>query len=245
MPSHRRLARPALLAALCLVTALAAAPAAAAEPVADASWRTAVDAAVRARLPAGAGRIEIEVGKPDARLPAPPCASVEAFVPPGARPETGRLSAGLRCAAGTAGAAAPNWTVYLPVTVKRFAPVVVAARDIAAGTPLAQADLAIEERELARLGTAAVTDAASLAGRSLTRAFAAGQPLLSSALKRDPVMAPGDPVQVLLVGAGFSIRADGVALDLAEAGQTVRIRLDNGQRVQGIARAGHTVELQL
>ena len=262
-----RTARSRLPRALALVAlvagglALAPAGARAASPADEAAWRGAVERAVRARLAGadthadgaapGAGapaapaaiRVEIEVGAPDPRLASPPCATVEAFLPPGARLDAGRFSAGLRCAG--ADAAGRGWTAYLPVTLRRYARVAVAARDIAAGTPLAAADLAIEERELTRLGSAAVTDTAPLVGRSLTRAFPAGQPLLSSALRREPVVTPGEAVQVIVNGGGFTIRAEGIALDLAEAGQMVRVRLDNGQRVQGTARAGHLVELQL
>jgi len=232
--------RPLLRLVVAALLSLAAQ--ARAEAPLDPGWRAAVEDAVRMRMNAGAGatgRLEIDVGKPDARLAAAPCFDVEAFIPPGARPETGRFSAGLRCASGA------SWTIYLPVVLRRFVPVAVATRDLPAGTPLGGADVAMQERDITRLGSGAVADASALAGRSFTRAFAAGQPLLSSALRRDPVVAPGDPVQVVVNGTGFSIRVDGVALDLAEAGQTVRIRLDNGQRVQGIARAGRTVELQL
>jgi flagella basal body P-ring formation protein FlgA len=69
--------------------------------------------------------------------------------------------------------------------------------------------------------------------------------LALSAFRSVPVIKSGDIVKVVVHGNGFSIATDGVALGQAETGQPVRIRLDNGKMLQGIAQSGRRVEVKL
>jgi flagella basal body P-ring formation protein FlgA len=52
-------------------------------------------------------------------------------------------------------------------------------------------------------------------------------------------------VKIIVQGVGFSIRTDGMALAQAEAGQKVRVKLDNGRILQGVALPGQRVEIKL
>src|SRR3954470_15317377 len=95
------------------------------------------------QLPGGA-EVDISVSEPDPRLTLAPCARIEPFVPPGAK-LIGRTSLGVRCVEGA------NWTVYLPVRIKLFMDVLVAARPIARGQLVADADVRSERIDIAPL----------------------------------------------------------------------------------------------
>ena len=183
-------------------------------------------------------RVEIVMGKLDPRLKLRPCASVEPFLPTGTR-LWGRANVGLRCNE------ARGWTVFLPVEVKVFGSIAVAARTLNAGETLGLADITQQEREITRLNGTAITDVQQLQGRVLARGFAAGQPLVQQAFRAQPVISSGEPVKVLVQGAGFAVTTAGVALAQAELGQALRVRLENGRTLQGVAQAGRIVEIKL
>ena len=112
------------------------------------------------------------------------------------------------CAARNAG----SWTVYLPITVHVYARVPVAARNLANGETLKAADVAFEERDISAPGMGPFPTAEQIEGRILVRGYLAGQPIVSTAFRPNPVVANGDPVKVIVRGSGFSIVTTGVAL---------------------------------
>lgn len=183
-------------------------------------------------------RVQIKVGELDSRLKLRPCKDITPFVPPGTR-LWGRAYVGMRCNE------ARGWTVFVPVDVQIFALVPVAARALAAGETVEAQDVVTEERDITRLGAQPVTHIAQLEGRVLMRGFAPGQPLVMNAFRTQPVVASGDPVKVIVQGGGFLVSTSGTALAQAEAGQAVRIRLENGRMLQGIAQPGRIVEVKL
>ena len=95
-----------------------------------------------AGLAPGAMRVEVEPGRLDPRLRLAPCERVEPHLPPGAQ-AWGRTRVGLRCTEGP-----KPWNVYLPVTVKVFAPALVAAAALPAGTVLRRRSTAHRPRSI-------------------------------------------------------------------------------------------------
>jgi flagella basal body P-ring formation protein FlgA len=184
-------------------------------------------------LPDG-GEIEIVVGEPDPRLALAPCARFEPFVPRGAK-LWGRSSLGVRCVEGA------NWTIYVPIEVRVFAPVQVAARPIARGQPVAPEDVRIDRVDLTRSGAQVYGADESLEGLVSVRAIAAGEPLRRDLVKAPPVVVAGDPVKVVYDGPGFAVSIDGKALTAAGEGQAVKVSTQNGRVLSGIARPGHVV----
>lgn len=183
------------------------------------------------------GRVEVMLGKLDERLRLAPCNTVEPYVPAGAR-LWGKSSIGLRCLD------AGGWNVFLPVEIRVHARALVAARPLAPGQTVLPSDVREEELDLTREAGMAVTRFDQIDGKSLARGLAAGQ-----ALKQDQFRAPlavgaGDSVRVVYLGSGFSISTAGRALSAASDGQAVRVQTDSGRMLQGIARAGRTVELK-
>jgi flagella basal body P-ring formation protein FlgA len=184
------------------------------------------------------GRVEVSVGRLDDRLQLAPCARVEPYVPAGAR-LWGRTQIGLRCLEGA------NWNVYLPVEVRVYAHALVATRQIAYGATVSPEDAKVEEVELTRESGTAVADFSLLDGRTATRMLAPGQVLRAEYFRAPPAVGAGDTVRLVLNGSGFMITASGRALGAAADGQPVRVQTDSGRVVQGIARAGRTVEMRL
>jgi flagella basal body P-ring formation protein FlgA len=192
-----------------------------------------------AGLAPGAMRVEIEPGRLDPRLRLAPCERIEPYLPPGAR-AWGRSRVGLRCVQGPT-----PWNVYLPVTVKVFAPAWVAASALPAGSELQAGMLRQTEVDWAAMATPPVPDAAKLVGRQLARPLPAGAAVRLSDLKQRQWFAAGDTVQLVARGSGFSVSGEGQAMSPGVEGQPVRVRTENGRVLTGQAVGQNRVEVQL
>jgi flagellar basal body P-ring formation protein FlgA len=184
-----------------------------------------------------AGEIEVVVGDVDARLALAPCAHFEPFVPPGAR-LWGRAYLGIRCVDGAV------WTVYVPVQIKVFALVQVAARPLARGAIVGPADVRLERLDLARFpgGVYGADDA--IDGKATVRALAAGEPIKRDLLRSPRIVEPGDTVRVVYDGASFAVSVDGKALSAAGDGESARVAVANGRVLTGVARPGKVVQIR-
>lgn len=233
---------PGLLLALGL--ALAPRPAAASPTPAEASLAAAADAARLLAEQAGAAglagrRVEISVGELSPRLRLAPCSQIEPYLPPGFR-AWGSTRVGLRCVDGPV-----RWNVQLPLSVKVWGEALVPAQPLPAGHLLQPGDLVTAEVDLAALPSPALDDPARAEGRVLARSLAPGQALRAADLRARLWFPSGATVQIVAVGSGFSIASRGQALGQGLDGQTVRVRLDNGRTVSGVAVADDRVELRL
>jgi len=190
-------------------------------------------------LAPGAVRVEIEPGRLDPRLRLAPCEHIEPYLPPGARP-WGRSRVGLRCVQGPS-----PWNVYLPVTVRVFAPAWVTAAPLPAGSVLQAEQLRQAEVDWAAAPAAPVADLTRLVGRELSRPLPAGAAPRQTDLKQRQWFAAGDTVQLVAHGRGFSVSGAGQALSPGLEGQTVRVRTDNGRVLSGQAVGQNRVEVPL
>jgi flagellar basal body P-ring formation protein FlgA len=188
---------------------------------------------------AQAWRVEVEPGRLDPRLRLAPCERIEAHLPPGAR-AWGRTRVGLRCVQG-----ATPWNVYLPVTVKVFAPAWVAGAALPAGTVLEAGHLQQAEVDWAGGPTPAMADAGRLLGRTLARPLAAGAAVREGDLKQRQWFGAGDTVQLLARGTGFAVTGEGQALAPGIEGQPVRVRTEAGRVLSGLPVGRNRVEVQL
>ena len=192
-----------------------------------------------AGLAPGVLRVAIEPGRLDPRLRLAPCERIEPYLPPGAR-AWGRSRVGLRCVQGPTA-----WNVYLPVTVKVFAPAWVAASALPAGSELQPDMLRQAEVDWAASATPPVADAAKLVGRLLARPLPAGAAVRLGDLKQRQWFAAGDTVRLVARGQGFSVSGEGQAMSPGVEGQTVRVRTETGRVLTGQAVGQHRVEVQL
>lgn len=185
-------------------------------------------------------RVEIVLGRLDPRLRLAPCDKVRAYLPEGTR-LWGRTRVGLRCERGPVA-----WNVYWPLTVKVWAPSVVAAAPLKPGAVLTAADLSIAETDLAATNSPAVMRPEDVVGRTVLRSVAMGQGVRQGDLRNRRWFAAGEPVNVLVKGKGFAVAAVGTALAHGEeGGQCARIRVENGRVLCGQPVGERRVEVTL
>lgn len=188
---------------------------------------------------APAPRTEVIVGTLDPRLKLAPCQQVVPYLPPGTRP-LGRTRIGLRCLQGST-----RWNVSLPVTIKLWAPSLVATGALPAGTVLAASHLAMAEVDLAERPDPAISQGPLALGRTLARGLSTGEALRRGDLKIRQYFNAGDSVRIVATGPGYAISSEGQALGPGLEGQSTRVRTDSGRVLTGIATAERRVEVAL
>jgi flagella basal body P-ring formation protein FlgA len=220
----------ALLAALVVVVATPAWGAT--------EWAESLRIMVDHQFAPGVGDIEIQVGEIDPRMQLAPCARLEPFVPPGAK-LWGRASLGVRCVEGA------SWTAYVPVTIRVYAPTLVATHPIARGAELTAEDVRAERIDLTAYRSGVIGAEETIAGKVAVRAIAAGEALQRDVVRMPRILQPGDVVKVVYAGANFAIVTDGKALSTAGDGESARIAVGgSGQVLTGVARPGKVVEVR-
>jgi flagella basal body P-ring formation protein FlgA len=183
------------------------------------------------------GKVEITVAPAFPRGLAA-CTMLEPFMPSGAR-LWGRMTVGVRCAGER------PWTIYLQARISLRATYYLAARAMAPGEVFTAADLVARDGDLTGLPQAIVTDPSQAVGSVSLVRVAGGMPLRRDMLKSASAVAIGQTVRVVAAGTGFSISAEGSAMNNASPGQQVRVKTANGQIISGIVKDGSTVEIQL
>lgn len=192
--------------------------------------------AARALAPAGA-RIETRPGQLDRRLKLAPCARVQAFLPAASTP-WGKSRVGLRCLHG-----AVAWQVFLPVTVRVWAPAVVSNAPLPSGARIDTSQLTLAEVDWAAASSPPFAAPAELDERVLARPLAAGQPLRASDLRARQWFKQGETVRVVAQGSGFAVSTEGQAMNAGIEGHRVRVRTESGRVVVGVPVGPNRVEL--
>lgn len=184
-------------------------------------------------------RVDIDIGALDPRLKLAPCADVQPYLPSGSR-LWGKARIGLRCASGPV-----RWNVFLPVTVRVFAPALVVSGPLQAGAQLSTADLKVAEVDLAEARSAALQQPALAVGRTLLRPLAAGATVREADLRPRQWFDAGDRVQLVASGSGISVAGEGQAMTPGFEGRSVRVRTDSGRIVSGKPTGPKRVEVPL
>jgi flagella basal body P-ring formation protein FlgA len=119
--------------------------------------------------------------------------------------------------------------------VEAFAPVLIATRDIAAGSRLRESDVKVETRRLEHPLSAYLLSITSLRGAATQSAIAAGEPLLTSLLSAEIVIKPGDSVRIRGESDAISINVIGEARGAGRVGDRIQVKnVQSGALLQAI-----------
>jgi flagella basal body P-ring formation protein FlgA len=183
------------------------------------------------------GKVSITVNQAFARgLSA--CAVLAPFMPTGSR-MWGRTMVGVRCAGER------PWTLYLPARVSVQATYYTAARALMPGDVLSPADLVARDADLTTLPQTVITDPSQAVGSTTLTRVSEGMPLRRDMMRSASAVTVGQTVRIVALGPGFSITAQGSVMNNASPGQTVRVRTEAGQIIQGVVKDSGTVEIEL
>ncbi|MBS1154871.1 MAG: hypothetical protein H6R07_795 [Proteobacteria bacterium] len=182
------------------------------------------------------GIASYQLGALDSGLRLDACRDMQVSLPPGYR-LIGKTMLRIQCIDGA------SWSISQPVQVSINVTYIAAARPLAANHEITDGDINPQQGDLANLPGSVILDPAQALGRTLNSSVAAGNPLRQEMLRSPVVIQQHQKVRVLFRADGIEVMNEGTALANAQEGQPVRVKISNGQTIQGIARANGTVEV--
>ena len=170
-------------------------------------------------------RVQPELVDPNITVPACVGGNIEISTQPGAR-VWGRTTLQLRCAKA-------GWMVNVPFNIRVFGSYVVASQYLAAGQKIEPSDVRVIDGELSALPDDVLRSPKGAYDRILSRSLQMGSPVGLNDLKESSVIKVGDPVRLVLKGKDFEVSGEGVAQSAGMIGDMVRVRIADGQVLQG------------
>ncbi len=168
---------------------------------------------------------QIVVSSLDYRLRLQQCEHpLEAFSPRD-RVGLGNQTIGVKCSGSV------PWSVYVPVTVKLFKPVVVTTKALAAKHIITASDVALKRIDVGAFQRGYLSNAKPLIGQQLKYPLPAGAPLNHHNVKPEKIVRRGDLITLVAEAGSMSVRMNGTALTDASLGQRVKVKNSSSNRV--------------
>jgi len=182
-------------------------------------------------------RVEVQVGKPRQALPK--CSEdMEVSLSSDSRP-WGSISVQVSCRA-------PQWSRPVPVMTRVYGDQLVSAHSLKVGSRIEPKDLLVQSAvELTKSPADLLDHPTQAVGKQLTKPLTAGTPIRLNHLREIAVVQVGGGVLVQVIGKGFQAGGEGVALTAGGIGETIRVKMPDGQQVSAkVVRPG-VVELNV
>lgn len=184
------------------------------------------------------GRVEADPGPIDPRLKLPPCGeALQAFLPP--RGGSGSISSvGIRCQK------PKPWSLYVPIRVKIFTPVITASHPMVPGSRITTSDFQTIEMDVANLPAGYLTHPDQVLHKILKRPLGMGGVFSPETIANAPMIRRGEQVVVLAETQGMQIRASGKALKDGAEGAVIQVRNLSSQRIiEGVVTSAGIVKV--
>ena len=206
----------------------------------DSIARTAVEHA-ESTLTLHGTRVESNVKVLDGRLKLAKCDhALEGFLPSHVTTLRRNTIVGVRCTG------PKPWKIYVPVRMAVYRHVLVTARPLHRGAIIAASDVRIDERDVATLRSAYLTDLEQLTGKVLRRSVAEGTLVTIDLLNAERIIKRGQSVTLVVNQSGLKVRMAGTALADGAINQRIRVENHSSKRVvEGIVRSEQLVEVVL
>ena len=172
------------------------------------------------------GEVKFSVKPPNQRLKLTNCNDqLNAFLPRGSRLE-GNTTIGIKCTHPE-----KYWSVYVAARIEIYKPVVIAKLPLERGKVISHADITTQVIEVSKLRASYFTSAEQVIGKVVSRRFAIGAPLSSSAVKAPNLIKRGEQVTIIASINSIKVRMSGKALANGKKGEIIKVRNNNSSRI--------------
>ena len=179
--------------------------------------------------------VQISIGKPTRNIGECGQGLEFAFASPQGRP-WGAFQVVVRCNK-------PAWTLGVPVQTRVSGASVVASRYLAPGARIRAEDIMVVNGDITKSPVDLVRTPTEAIGKAVSRPVTQGGQVLLNNLKEPAVIKIGEAVQVQITGRGFQATGEGVAVSGGAIGDSIRVRMPDGQQLTGQAVRQGVVEV--
>jgi len=176
----------------------------------------------------GQSRVEVNVSRIDSRLRLSECgAQGENIIVSNNlnAKRSGRVSLRVRCDTPSA------WSIYVPIQVNRFQPIMVLSRPLSKGTIIREQDLSFEEFNVSQLNYDYAQTPDEAIGRIAKRSLQIGKPIRRASLESQHMVRKGDAVIIRATNGVIDVKVPGIALMNGREGEQIRVQNKKSQKV--------------
>jgi flagella basal body P-ring formation protein FlgA len=167
---------------------------------------------------------EVIVGRLDNRLRLKQCDQpLESYTPQGKK-QIGKITVGVRCSGAT------PWSLFVPVTVKVMANIVVAKNSLPRGSIIRASDVTMEQRDISRLHRGFMEDTQAVIGKKLRQRVRRDQVLTPSQLVAPLTVKRNNRVIIRASNKTVRVSMAGKALQNGSLGQIIRVKNESSNR---------------
>jgi flagella basal body P-ring formation protein FlgA len=174
----------------------------------------------------GTGRWEVEVAHLDSRLRLADCNHLPRHQVGGdGDVNKPRITVRVSCAAPT------PWSLFVPVSLRHYQPVLTTTRPLSRGDMLGSEDVQLREVDVMGLNNNYYVDSGAILGMLVNRSLPANTPLGSRHLEKPILVKKGDEVLIQANAGPVSVRAIGVALANGTEGQQIDVQNSQSKQI--------------
>lgn len=139
-----------------------------------------------------------------------------------------------------------RWSIYVPIEVNLFKPVVVSIAPIAKGTTIEPHHLELREMNVGKLNGTYFSDDSNIIGMQAKRPIKADKPLIAQHLEPPVIIKRGESVLITAQTAGLVVKIPAIALRDGRKGQQISVKNKQSNRiVDAIVRAPGQVSVTM
>ena len=136
-----------------------------------------------------------------------------------------------------------DWSIYVPVDLDVYRPVVVATRPLATGDVVSAGDIDMTSLDVGRLSGTYLTAPDDAVGMGVKRPIMAGRPLLAQQLEPPLLIHRGEAVIITAEADALAVKMTGTALTDGHRGEQIRVRNQATSRIveARVVAPGHVI----
>ena len=170
-------------------------------------------------------RVDIRVSPLDARISLPLCNDPPLADSKGSTRLAGSIIVQVSCENPS------TWRIHVPVTIRLYKEVLVAADGVPRKTLLTASHLMLSEREVSKLRHNYLNSSTDAIGKTLKRSVSQGTVISHGMLQEHDLIKRGDSVMIVATKKGISVRMPGVALMNGTLGNQIKVKNERSQRI--------------
>jgi flagella basal body P-ring formation protein FlgA len=170
-------------------------------------------------------RIEYSIAALDTRQTFPECAAPLNVESRDQTPLNARLSLQVSCAK------TEKWSIYVPVDLTIYRPVVVAVKPLTHGVTVGADDVQLNELNVTQIVGQYLSSLDDAIGKDVKRAIASGSPILEPQLEPPLVVRRGEAVVINATSSIVAVKVSGIALTDGRLGEQIRIKNLSSTRI--------------
>lgn len=171
-----------------------------------------------------AQNIEYSIGALDSRLSLADCDS--APIAERHNDKTiGRMSLVVSCASPV------KWSIYIPVEVSVFHPVVISALPLAKNSTLEARHLSLKSIDISRIKGSYYFNISDVVGQENKRPLKPGKPIISTNLRPPMMVKKGDAIILFAQTGRLNVKTQAIALQDGRQGQQIQVQNKQSKRV--------------